>query len=111
MGQVVRQQEAKMGMTFGSAIEHLKVGQRVARYGWNGKSMWLVLILPGDGGEDAIVVKDVDAQAYFSANNEPAMLKLDPVLAMRTAKGTLQLGWLASQADILADDWEVLSNV
>lgn len=34
------------GMTFGEAIQQIKLGNKVARQGWNGKGMWLVLV-PG----------------------------------------------------------------
>jgi hypothetical protein len=96
-------------ISFGAAIEQMKAGKRVRRCGWNGKGMWITLVIPGDGGEDALIVENVDPLAEFNAIKARNMLKIDPVLAMRTAQGTLQLGWLASQADILATDWEVLS--
>jgi hypothetical protein len=65
-------------ITFGAAIELMKAGQRVWRKGWNGKGMWLYLTtFPG----------------------------FDPCIVMHTAGGTEQPGWLASQADMLANDW------
>ncbi len=78
-------------MNFGHAIEELKAGNRVSRVGWNGKSMWLVLIQPGNS------IHRSDAGSY----------DMQPCIGMRTAQGTMQPGWLASQADMLAEDWRV----
>lgn len=78
-------------MNFGQAIEHLKVGDRVVRGGWNGKNMWLVLIKPGNA-------------AHTSAAGS---FDMQPCIGMKTAQGNMQPGWLASQADMLAEDWEL----
>jgi hypothetical protein len=80
-------------MTFGDAIEAMKRGERVSRKGWNGKGMWLVLIMPGN------------AMHVSSAGG----FEMQPCIGMKTAQGTMQPGWLASQADMLASDWEVVS--
>jgi len=76
-------------MNFGQAIESLKSGNRVARWGWNGKGMWLVYIHPGN------------AMHTSSAGG----FAMQPCIGMKTADGKMQPGWLASQADMLADDW------
>lgn len=68
-------------MNFGQAIEALKGGRRVARAGWNGKGMWLELQVP-------------DAHSKMSL----------PYIFMKTADNH-QVPWLASQTDMLADDW------
>lgn len=67
-------------MDFGEAIKVLKSGKQVSRSGWNGKGMYLYL----------------ETFASF-----------DPCIVMRTATGSFQPGWLASQADILANDWDI----
>lgn len=72
-------------MTFADAIVALKFGHRVAREGWNGKGMWIVLIPPGN--------------ASFRGYD------MQPCIGMKTTQNTMQPGWLASQADMLADDW------
>lgn len=77
--------------SFGVALEQLKKGKRVTRPGWNGKGMWLILVEPEEWY--------VEAYKYFNAE------KLLPFIAMRTADGGL-VPWLASQTDILAEDWE-----
>ena len=71
-------------MNFGDAIAALKQGKYVARSGWNGKNMWLGLQVP-------------DAHSKMSL----------PYIYMCTAQGDL-VPWLASQTDMLSEDWEVL---
>lgn len=80
-------------MNFGQALEALKNRERVAREGWNGKGMWLVLIYPGNA------IHRSAAGAF----------DMQPCIGMKTATGTMQPGWLASQADMLADDWVIVS--
>lgn len=70
---------------FGEAIEALKQGYSVARKGWNGKGMWLSLQEP----------------------DELSKMTL-PYIYMKTACDN-QVPWLASQTDMLAEDWEILS--
>lgn len=78
--------------TFGEALAALKQGRRVARRGWNGKDMWLVLIRAGN--------------AIF--RSEAGDFDVQDCIGMRTAQGQMQPGWLASQADLLSDDWVIL---
>ncbi len=71
-------------MNFGQAIEELKAERKVAREGWNGKGMYLELQVPDEHS------------------------KMDlPYIYMSTAQGQL-VPWLASQTDILSNDWCVL---
>ena len=86
--------------TFGEAIELLKLGYKVARIGWNGKGMWLVYV-PGNEVE----VKE--GTPYYKAGLR-GKIKIDSHIDMYTAQGTMQPGWLASQADMLATDWVVV---
>lgn len=74
-------------MDFGRALEYLKSGLCVARRGWNGKGMYLYLWTP--------------TRAW-----SPINISYEPCIVMFTAQGKYQPGWLASQADMLADDWE-----
>jgi len=80
-------------MTFGDALVMLKVGKRVTRAGWNGKGMWLVLIKHYE--------YEVESYMLFDGAS------LDPFIAMRTANQSL-VPWLASQTDMLAEDWMML---
>lgn len=94
------------GLTFGLAIEALKQGKRVARAGWNGKGMWLSLSGPG--------VREVAAGGFWSVNNadyareQGGSAKVLPCITMKTATGEILMGWLASQTDMLAEDWTIL---
>jgi hypothetical protein len=98
-------------MTFGEAIEALKLGSKVARTGWNGKGMWIVLmpslsLPPYSTQEPGPKVNDRTAKHI----GEDTPLNSQPYIAMWTADQKWQPGWLASQADILADDWTILLN-
>ncbi len=86
-------------MNIGQAIEALKQGKRVARAGWNGKGMFLVYV-PGS----EIVTKE--GTPYYNAGLEDVVI--DPHIDMYTARGSMQPGWLCSQADLLATDWEIV---
>lgn len=80
-------------MTFGLAIEALKKGKKVARKGWNGKSQYCVLasnISYVNAGKDI-----VNCEHEASGNKAIAFVGTSGV----------QMGWLASQADMLAEDW------
>ena len=85
------------GMNFGLAIEAMKIGERVARKGWNGKDMYVFLAYEAD------FVTDADISAFDQLEVEVA-----DMLIMKTAQNTFQPGWLASQADMLADDWYIV---
>jgi hypothetical protein len=94
-------------MNFGQAIEALKDGKKVARDGWNGKGMWVVLmpalLLPPYSTSDT-ARKVNDRTAKWIGEDTP--LDCQPYIAMWTAEQKWQPGWLASQADILAEDWQ-----
>jgi hypothetical protein len=81
------------GMSFGLAIESLKMGNKVARAGWNGKGMWLSLIQAAQWQ----VSEDVPGM------DDDSLLTL-PWIGMRTADCKF-VPWLASQTDVLSEDW------
>ena len=84
-------------MTFGDAIEALKQGKHVQREGWNGKNMHLYL-------EEHF--KYTIRGGHFAGSDRD----YEPCIVMFTAQGKHQPGWLASQADILATDWSVVTT-
>lgn len=90
------------GMNFGDALLVLKQGKRVARKGWNGKNMSVAY---QKGYPDGIPCNKNTAQAWGMEEGE--LFKCRPYLQMRCADGTFQM-WLASQSDILADDWYIV---
>lgn len=87
-------------MNFGQALEALKKGYKVARKGWNGKGMWLVYV-PG-----TLDVEPSPGSPYSLAGF--GKVTINPHIDMRTATGEMQPGWLASQTDMLAEDWELV---
>ena len=84
---------------FGWALEMLKDGLKVCRSGWNGKGMWLVLV----AGQVAPVQPD---SVYAKGGKSEVVI--NPHIDMMTATGEMQPGWLASQTDMLAEDWEIV---
>ncbi len=85
-------------LTFGDAIEEIKAGHKCWRDGWNGKGMWIILV-PGSPS-----FRPVAGTPYSKAGiTEPT--NINPHIDMLTASGEMQPGWLASQTDMLAEDW------
>lgn len=80
-------------MTFEKALEFLKSGGCIGRSGWNGKGMWLMLVKDWHVGSGVVP--------------ELAGTPLLPFIGMKTADDKF-VPWLASQTDILADDWEII---
>ena len=91
-------------LTFGEAIEALKQGKKVAREGWNGKGMFLWLkpatTIKSDWCKDPILKSIVDANG-----GETEALG---TICMKTADGKVLTGWLASQTDMLLEDWIIV---
>ena len=87
------------GMPFGLALEAVKKGARVARRGWNGKDMYVCL----GNVESFSTPADIS-----SAQNEDGTVLVLPFLMMKTADNSMCVGWLASQADMLADDYIIV---
>lgn len=83
----------------GWAVKQMQDGAKVRRAGWNGKGMWLVLV-PG-----TIAASMTPGSAYAKAGL--SSVDIGPHVDMFTAAGVMQPGWLCSQADLLAIDWEV----
>ena len=86
---------------FGTAVEALKQGARVAREGWNGKGMFLYYVpenkYPASLNEHGTMV------GVF----EDDMVPYGAYLAMKTAQNNV-VPWLASQTDVLAEDWQIV---
>ena len=93
-------------MNFGQAIEALKSGKKVARTGWNGKGMYVFLATGVNFRTEADLSEFNPTRT--EEFNELNAVEVGDVLVLRTAQGTLQPGWLASQADMLAEDWIIL---
>jgi hypothetical protein len=95
-------------MNFGQAIALLKAGHRVARIGWNGKGMWLALTPSSTIPAEA--VKPGHALSQIAAELPQSSYAIGAHIDMRAADGTLVVGWLASQTDMLAEDWQHVTS-
>jgi len=93
---------AQIASNFQMALFALKAGRKVARSGWNGKGMFVVL---QKGYPDGIKINANTAEAL--GIEEGTVKKFLPYLMFQTAQGDF-VPWLASQTDLLADDWEVV---
>lgn len=85
-------------MNFGKAIQLLKDGKKLQREGWNGKNQYIEL---------------ATNISYVNSNNEAINVNHEAIgnkaIAFVGTSG-VQLGWLASQSDMLADDWKVMEE-
>ena len=81
-------------MDFGDAIRALKAGKKVCRKGWNGKGQYITL-----GTKFSYVDCDGKADAVHQTSGTAALV----------FHGTIgvQVGWLASQSDMLSEDWMI----
>lgn len=86
---------------FGIAVEALKIGKKAAREGWNeiGMFLWLKpsVVIKSDWCKDPLLKELADANG--------GELEALGTICMRTADGKVLTGWLASQTDILSEDW------
>ncbi|MFD9948779.1 DUF2829 domain-containing protein [Nonomuraea sp. NPDC059023] len=89
-------------MTFGDALAHLKLGSRLTRDGWNGQGMW-IFVVPG-----STFRPEPDrplGKAAPELVGQPVTYR--PHIDMRTVDGQI-VPWVASQSDLLADDWRIV---
>ncbi len=86
-------------MTFGDALECLKRGMKVARAGWNGKGMFLFLVQGS--------TFQVNRPPLLGIYPEGTTINYCPHIDMKTADDKV-VPWLASQTDMLADDWGII---
>lgn len=95
----------------GWAVKTMHDGQKVRRAGWNGKGMFIVLMpalyLPPYNTQDT-AKKVNDRTAKWVGEDQP--LDCQPYIAMYNAQKQWQPGWLCSQADLLAVDWEIATD-
>lgn len=88
-------------MNFGEAIELLKLGKKVARKGWNGKGMYLFL-LPAA----TVPLEWCKTEPLISiAKQNGGKVECLGSIRMVTADKKVLTGWLASQTDMLSEDW------
>lgn len=116
--------EIRLDLSFGDAIKALKNGKRVARVGWNGKGMFVFMRPADELHIDTVIYKvkslPQSVKNYYQKDatndsgerifpaDENDKVKFTAYLCMKAADGTVVNGWLASQTDMLAEDWCVL---
>lgn len=83
-------------MVFGEAIELARDGKRIRRKGWNGKNQYVELA-------SCISYKDADGKIVNCCHDAIG----NQAFAFVGTSG-VQIGWLASQSDMLGTDWEVV---
>jgi hypothetical protein len=96
-------------MNFGQAIEALKAGKKVARAGWNGRGMYLWLkpatVVKKEWCRDPRLIECIDQ------NGGEEILALGTICMYThdsTGRKAVLTGWLASQSDMLCEDWYVV---
>lgn len=92
-------------VSFSEALVAAKQGKKIARTGWNGKGMW-VTWTPG-----SIIANELarSGAALLLSQERPGEIVINGHLDMKSADGSIVVGWLASQTDLASDDWEILA--
>lgn len=90
------------GMTFGLAVEAAKMGQKIARRGWNGKGMFVVY---QKGYPQGIPCNVQTAAAWDMKAGD--LFKCNPYLQIKQVDGSHSM-WVPSIGDVLAEDWEIV---
>ena len=85
--------DVSMGKGFDYAVQQLKLGKKMKREGWNGKDQYIELASNVSFVDPNGVVHNVD---HSDMGNK--------AIAFHGTSG-IQLGWLASQSDVLSEDW------
>lgn len=84
-------------MTFDNILADLKLGRKVMRKGWNGKGMYIYYV----------PAQSYPAVTEIAKKEFETMVPYGAYIAMKTAQGNV-VPWLASQTDILAEDWVLI---
>lgn len=102
-------------MNFGQAIEALKEGKMVRRSGWNGKGMFLFIrpefVCDLDAFKRIVSVPDNAKELIVASTYDVASptFKFTGHISMFAADKSIVNGWLASQTDMLSNDWEIVN--
>lgn len=92
-------------MNFGLALEAMKKGKKVTRGGWNGKDMFIYW--QGSSSISFDQIRNPVLKGYWE-QFEKTPIFICGHIDMKAADGTIVIGWLASQTDMLSDDWEIV---
>lgn len=88
-------------MDFSDALKELRNGKALRRKGWNNSNQFVYYV---PSGEYPVVTKV--AKEYFGDDDVETVVPYNAYLAIKTVQDTV-VPWLASQTDLLMDDWEV----
>lgn len=97
-------------LNFGQALEALKVGKRVTRAGWNGKGMYLWLMPAATLKAEWCREPHLKAMAEANGGEIEALGTIRIYTVNAHGRRAVLTGWLASQSDMLAEDWAILEN-
>lgn len=111
-------------LTYGEALEAAKQGKLIAREGWNGKGMFVFMRPADELHIDTVIdkvkslpqsVKDYYLKDVTDENGtriypaaEDDKIKFTAYLCLKAADGSIVNGWLASQTDMLCNDWLII---
>lgn len=90
-----------MPVGFGIALTALKMGNRISRQGWNGKGMYLYMVGAGR------YQPTTETGHRIAASHQDYLVPYRPYIAMFTVDKDV-VPWVASQSDLLMDDWIIL---
>ena len=96
-------------MRFEEALAYARNGKRIARHGWNGKGMYVYMTKGRLIPADEWVVR-LPSQEITEAEKKMGYVIVKPHLDMMNAQGERIIGWLATQSDMLANDWCVVGD-
>ena len=82
--------------TFGDALEYLKQGHKLTRKGWNGKNIFIKLQKPDENSFMSAPYIYIDTTGLDTANPDAPKVRVP---------------WLASQTDMLAEDWMLADHM
>lgn len=88
-------------MDFSLALVKVKEGKKIARSGWNGANQFVIKA----GGYE---VEEALPGSIYEKADITGRFTIAPHLVLKNAQGIVQPGWVPSQGDLFADDWEVL---
>jgi hypothetical protein len=97
-------------MNFGEAITALKKGEKVSRMGWNGKGMFLFMRYREKVRYNYFpeITNSYMKHVEELAEKNEGIVEYLPTICMKTAANKILNGWLASQIDMLAEDWVIV---
>lgn len=106
--ELTAEKESTTGLSFSRVLEKLKSGARIQRVGWNGKGMFIYLNRGSVDrtGDDQSHIDGIPS--YIFDSGDTGTVTRYPNINMKAATGATVTGWLVSQTDMLAEDWQIV---